>query len=481
MFASRLNNIYPYTNDIVDKVMDNIRARSYNNDQTMLANLRAIIAPRLEKDEIFNGYTEDVQTVNLNPDAINSVNNQFSIINICNNGENIFAQFDEKAKELTDFNELKDIESYLKEKCDINCRLLASTTHNVGIIYVQRMNIRTYHLMQSFIHRCFPRIFKDKPITEKEKEVLRGLTKSSSDAYINAIGELAKEMNLRDIILDKLVKGFEKKNNENVIRTLENEYQNWFDKIERILEEHRQAIRQMNEVNMKINGLKYTNKESEEDVLYDYLKSRKNIDIINVEGNLISININTYLEHYDAEMWMSYRRNGSVVENYKGTNPDFEKSEDRQLLLDAVFSENPILKVKMVGGYDIDIRGHISNRCLEGTVHDTCPNPHLEFHHCLGGHGPKIQEAIRMGDMILAIEQCAASAASVNLAEIGPTFGPMLRNWFIWTDRKMFVNKDKTEMTASEALKWLKETGYTGINENKVEFEEEKDETYIPF
>lgn len=481
MFASRLNTIVPYTTGIVDKVMGNIRANSYQNDQTMLANLRAIIAPRLGKDEIFTGSYVESSVVGIGDNYCEGDNNHFTIVNLTNDQDTLFDQFDSKIKELTDFQELTDIEKYLKEKCEINCRLVAGLKANIGLIYVQKLNIRTYHLMQSFIHRCFPNLFKDKPITEKEKEVLRGLTKSNSESYINAINELSKEFNVRDLILDNLVKGFEKKNTDKIIATLERDIQNIYADINAIMEEHKRKIRQLNETSIKINGMKYGTENSKEDELYDYLKSRKNIDIVNVDNEIISININTFFEHFDTEQWMAFRKRGGVIEEYRGSNPAFAKAEDRKLFLDAILNEFPVLKVKMVGGYDLNINGYISTRCLEGTVRDVCPNPHLEFHHCLGGNGPKIQEALRKGDMILAIEQCIASAGSVNLAETGPTFGPMIRNWFTWTDRKMFVNEEGTEMTATEALNWLKEQNYQGITENKIEFEEEKDETNIPF
>lgn len=481
MFASRLTTIVPYTTGIVDKVMGNIRANSYLNDQTMLANLRAIIAPRLEKDEQFTGSYLDIGNIKIDDDYCKECNNQFIIMNVYDNKDNVFDQFDSKIKEMTDFQELTDIEKYLKEKCDINCRLVAGLKANVGIIYVQNMNIRVYHLMQSFIHRCFPNLFKDRPITEKEKEVLRGLTKSKSEAYTNAINELSKEINIRDLILDKFVKGFEQKNTDKLIASLELEIENIYLNINRILDQHKQELRRLNDASIKINGLKYGAENSKEDELYEYLKSRKNIDIVNVDNEVICINVNTFFEHFDTEQWMAFRKRGGVLEDFRGTNPAFANIEDRKLFIDAIINEFPVLKVKMVGGYDLNINGYISVRNLEGTVHDVCPNPHLEFHHCLGGNGPKIQEALRKGDMILAIEQCIASAGSVNLAETGPTFGPMIRNWFTWTDRKMFVNEEGTEMTATEALNWLKEQNYQGIVENKIEFEEEENEANIPF
>lgn len=481
MFASRLTTIVPYTTGIVGKVMGNISADSYQNDQTMLATLRAIIGSRIDKDTQFKGIIVELNELEIDDSFFRERNNCFVIGNIHNENEHVFDNFDKKIKERNDFQELTDIEKYLKEKCDINCRLIAGKEADIGAVYVQRMTTRSYHLMQSFIHRCLPNLFKDNPITEEEKEVLRGLTRSNSETYITAIEKLSKKLDIRNLILDNLLKGFEKKNTQKIIGSLERELENEYVNIDRIMDQHRQAIRRLNDVCTKINGLKYSMEESKEDELYEYLKARKNIDIINIEGDTVSININTYLEHFDTEQWIAFRKRGSVVHEYAGRNPDFANDEDRTLFLDAIFNEFPVLKVKMVGAYDLNISGYISARSIEGTVHDTCPNPHLEFHHCLGGNGPKIQEALRKGDIILAIEQCIASAGSVNLAETSQTFGPMIRNWFTWTDRKMFVNEDGLEMTASEALKWLKEQNYKGITENKIEFEEEENEANIPF
>jgi hypothetical protein len=135
--------------------------------------------------------------------------------------------------------------------------------------------------------------------------------------------------------------------------------------------------------------------------------------------------------------------------------------ENRKLLLDNIFSDDPKLMIKMCGNYRLSMRDcrvyTSSNYDYERAdpMYKSCiPNPHLKLFDCLGGYKDKVMNAMLHRNYIGAIELCIASAGSVNLDETDQTFRPFL-GWVLSSNEKILKTKGGVEMTPEEALVWL--------------------------
>ena len=83
------------------------------------------------------------------------------------------------------------------------------------------------------------------------------------------------------------------------------------------------------------------------------------------------------------------------------------------------------------------------------------PNPHLQYHACLGDNARYIREPLRRGDIVTAIEQCIASAGSVNIDE-GVSVGPFVRD-ILKSNIAPFELPDGRRVNAAKALEWIEQ------------------------
>lgn len=130
--------------------------------------------------------------------------------------------------------------------------------------------------------------------------------------------------------------------------------------------------------------------------------------------------------------------------------------------MDAIFSNDPQFAIRMCAFYEIDMStasvGVISGYDYgDARTKKYIPNPHLQRHACLGSYREPIRENLRRNNIIGAIQQCAASAGSVNLQETNMTFKPFMASVFK-SNNKILVDNEGNEYTVKEAIQKLKET-----------------------
>lgn len=481
MFAMRLTTLPPFNHTAVANALGRkVHCDTYQSDATLRTVSQALLYDRLEDGDEWYGSNcevyDETEAEGIIRATVTSENYlRFNIVN--SNPTQVTSKIDEIMPAYEDWEEKKDIHKFIETKVNGNVRVFVNEKLNSAMVFIISDNWKIIHLMESFMPRYFPKLFKAKPIKPIELKMLESLTKSNHDSFMNAVREVGEQMKLREIILESMVKGFEKKNINSLINSANEELRNIMRSAADYIRYYNECMENKDKINIRIMGLyKKAEEKTENDELFEYLVDHPNIDVQNVQGENIDIIIYTDMKYFDVDQYLCMKRNGAILTNHRGSNRAFSAREDRELLLDAIFSENPLLKIKTAAGYRLSLNGSVFGLSIDGHCRpDYMPNPHIERHHCLGGHGPAIMERLRQGDMILAIEQCIASAASINVGEVGPTFGPMLENIFSFGDKKILQNKDGVDMSPAEALNWLKETGFTGIQENTMTFTEDDD------
>ena len=484
MFA-RLSVIPPYYDERSEAIFGNIGGSSFDNDNTMVATLRSLLYPRLKKDEVFNFDYTGARPSSLNGFTSSNIFNYYGVphpnqiffIGIDGSTDDIKALFDKlddnAVKEMQatfpDFEEKKDISAYYQAKFDIAARFYIVPSINSCIAFFDQneMTARVFHTLVALIPRFIPTLFKENPITEQEAEVFRCLGKTKPDGnklytaedYLAAIKVLSESIDFRTLMINKMLNGFEKRMKQAQLDSANADLQACEDKLDSYTRKYSELLHQREDIVIKIEGLSALMRKIDDGSdIVNYFKEYKNIDLVKVENSKIHFIVRTYLDQFDAEAYNTYKHDNYFYEHMLINNRTFKDVENRKLLLDNIFSEDPLLRIKVCAYFAIDTYGSV-NSCrgyiFPSECNDYIPNPHLHRHNCIGNNQALIQEQLRNGDTIGAIACCQASAMNVNVVELQATFRPFCEN-LLSSDRKIITNKDGVDMTPVEALAWLK-------------------------
>lgn len=474
MFSIKYNEIDPFVTPQANIVMKKIYGSSVNGDVSMIATLRALLFERLsDEEELIFQYYDKTQAPNANAsitDAVDRIfgarsNNSLTIVNVPDKGvfDNIVAHFPDK--EMAEHEEIKLTNDtlyaeHMLDKAKLHIRAYINEENAICCILVHQLNTKLFHLIQSLIPRYFRKFFVNKPLQEDEHAMLKTLTMHSGAEYLNAINKIGARMNLREAFLRGMVKDFEKREMETLIRKAEERLRTLSNNIQDYMQRYSQAIRDHQDQMYRIEGMRagLENKGDNSDLL-DYLLRHPNIDIVRMEGSRLDIEIRTTLDIFDMDTWEHYVRKGEIFNNYSNLPEQFKNAEDRKLFLTHLFADDGLLRLKVRGYYTLNLNGSVDTE-MRHTFKPNCDhyftNPHFLYHACLGSNRHQISQQLANGEIIGAIECAMASCKSINMGEITQTVRPMFRDLFAH-NKKVIQTSDGASMTPAEAIIWLKE------------------------
>lgn len=466
MFYQFLNNIDPYGTSVYDKFMSSISGSEYSGDNTMVTTLRALLFERLNgtpltyKFVIANKEWAKRKTPKtqfkyvFNEDI--TAENKLVLADLGNITEEEFNGLNEELSKTMDAQ--TDISAYLKDNGNFDVGFLTNHSNNSAFIFARNLNIRLYHLLQSFIPRYFKHLFIENQLTDIEKNLVKSLTERSNTNYNTALSLIAEQHDYRDMIVRGTVAGFEKHCRDRVLQEAIRKRDDLERQIRDILNRQREIYRRFEEEKIKVEGIRaLQDKAGDSSDIADYFIANKSIDLIAANEGILEFYVRTSLDFFDVEGFESMSKNGDI---YGGYNVEgvFADPANRKLIMDNLFSAEPRIAVKMCAYFSLDIRGNGSSdrrHVFSAKYSDYLPNPHLHYHNCLGGNEPQINEFLMKGEILAAVDQCVSAARGVNVHETGATFRPMLNNLFS-SDKKIIRTIDGVDMTPAEAVAWLK-------------------------
>lgn len=483
---SRSFNYLTLTSEIANELFPNIIGDCYSNDASFVATLRALVAPRMSKDDAVylrvrtlnprESYLRDYgDTDKINYLSNNSIDN--NTILVCgfnsaseSNRSTALAIVDELfTRVCPKFVELKDCSAFVAKQA--NMRFYINEEDRSVVVFVDNLNLRLYHYVQSLISRLLPWYFKDNPLTDQERELVKSLIQKTATAYERLIEEFASKYDFRGKKIEKLLSGFETAAKRQHLNNVERELGNIENSIDRNVSQYREFIRQRETKMLEKAGLiAQINSGTNDSEISDYFICNKHLDPVRVNSTQLEFIVKCYLENFDVEMYerISSNFDGYMYYDYDVTNEVFQDVKIRKKLMDAIFADEPLLKIKTCAHYTIDLTGYVdahSGYQYPIEYNDMLPNMHIQRYSCLGNQKPLIEEALRNGDNIGAIEQCVCSAKSINVGE-SATFPYVLRALFASGAKKIIELPDGTSCSPTEALRWLE------AHENNTEVSE---------
>lgn len=475
MFTRSLNSL-TLTSGIANEIFPNIQGESYNGDVSFIATLRALAAPRISENDVIylrvrtiRPREPDLRECDSESEKINYLSDYCiadDSILVCgfngaieSNRIAAMATIDESfLKVYSGFVELKDLSAFVAKQA--NMRFYINEETRSVVVFVNNLDLKLYHYIQSVVSRLIPWVFKDKPLEEQERELVKSLIRRTAVEYERLIEEFAEKYDFRSKKIEKMLGDFENAAKRQHLNSTVALIDNIERQIDHNVNQYRDLIRQREAKIIEKDGLTAQLKSScNESEISDYFICNKHLDPICVNSTKLGFIVSCYIENFDLEMYERISENfdGYMYDGYTVTNPEFQDFKVRKKFMDAIFSDEPLLKVKTCAYYLIDLVGSVStvrDYAYPPMYSDMLPNMHLQRHGCLGNQRPLIEEALRNGDNIGAIEQCVCSAKSINVGE-SATFPYMLRALFASDAKKYIELPDGTSCTPSEALKWL--------------------------
>ena len=334
---------------------------------------------------------------------------------------------------------------------------------NIVCIFLQTMTFRAFHAAQFFISLFFPSVFKEHPLTKEETDFLLTLTQKNGGNYIEKLKEQVNTPSFRRFALTMNLCGMERKLFERKINIAKDQLRNIEAEIDAALSKYQMACSKRTEALALVYGLEHMQNQHEiHTELQDYLINNKSLVNISLDDKYLSFIAKTELIPHHADEW-----------EYLSNNPDWIKqfrqapfsSNDVKLLLDAIFSEDRCLKLKMCAYFELDYFGsRVTSKkgydyvSASPELKDYCPNPHLNIYNCFGQNATVILEQLKNGDTIGAIECCLSCAGKVNIHE-DLTFKPFIQNVLSFTGKCLLTEEGKS-LTPIEAVEYLKERNH---------------------
>jgi len=452
-----------------------IQGDYFNDDRSFLATLRALLHRRSHDAAInlsirtFNalGYKEltDANVIfhHLSPDPFNANTLVIrSILGTEEDIENIFRLYDDPdsgfVKVYPAFSEAKDLRLFVQKRGKLNARFYISEESKKTLILCDGLSLSGCHLIQSLTPRLFPWFFSEVPLDETEISLLDSLTYRSAAEYERILAVLADRIDFRKYTIKRIVGDFDKIGRQEELEQTKAEIRRYQNELNSLRERYQRYITELDNLNIRLTGQEMAiETASDGSELVDYFTCNRNLMPVLTRDRRLEFTVKTFFEFFDAEQYRTYiRKTASFLYTGYDYLPQFQDLEVRRKMLDAIFSDEPILKVKMCSNYVIDLRGSCSAHEYYNygdDFIDYVPNPHIQRYACLGNYKPYINRAIRDGNLIAAIEQCVASAKSLNFAE-GHTVRYFLNDVFT-SNHNIIQLPDGRDVTPVAALEYL--------------------------
>lgn len=459
----------PMTTEDANQHFTNINYKTtYNSDISFLATLRALLAERISGDE---HVTLRLETIRIRPRNAKRLTD-YADINRLSNGDiyilNV-ASLKEVADEVFDFAKtaalvgwktVDIIEAFFIKSFRVCC--LADPGSKRVCLIVENLNYKIWHYLQCSIPAFLPWYFNPEDgISELEMELIKSLRENTSEAYITVMSKIAEKYDFEKIKIKRLLGDFESKI---VKKELDIENRN-IEAINRRIRDYNSAIsqnlRDLQTREIRALGLEQKLAESgKESEIMDYFLNNRNVELSDVTDNGIKFVSKGYITYFDEEIAKNViDRSTSYVYQPSGMNgARYIAPDDLKRLMTAIFVDQ-VLKIKVFAVYELDIENQAvrpfdhSYLCYD----DRMPNIHIERYGCLGSYVVSMNEAMANHNYIGAIEQCSASARSLNFAD-SAVMATFMQTLYGCTDynNSCIELPDGSVVDPTGAIEWLK-------------------------
>lgn len=486
MFKQSINNT-PFTTDMANSYFTNITGGTYGSDKSFLATFRALVAPRIPKEEsiniMFGRSNHSAATISQTPARvmveticsgwypdsgviyIHSISNA-TPENVMANFELLKAKFTEiysgwhRQERFTDF--------YRKS---FNTLCFSNPELKSTVIFVENLDNRRVHYLQAAALAMVPWYFDPKDgLSAEEIDFLKSLREKTPEKYLAYLEKFVEKYDFKSARVRQLLAGFETRFERIECDRVRNDIATVDRQITNLNNQIADYLRTRNEHCLRLMGLETKIAQGEaagDSEIMEYFLCNKRLILESVNGNDLYFAVRDYLTYYDETMAKRIIDNASSYCYYVSTRISHEKIKK---LMRAVFVDQRI-KIRFCAAYRLSLNGGVSTcggHDFGADFTGYMPNPHIDGYNCMGNYGRTINELLRNNDYIGAIEQCIASCKSLNFADstVMECFMKSIYGSGSYASKNTcFELPDGSVVNPANAIKWIEEQEKEGTNE----------------
>ena len=463
------------TSDAAHMFFPHITGETFGSDNTFLSTIRALVAPRMPDGESvhlsfgrsdYNAASISETSAKRMVEAICGNmyrgNGQIYVHNLANREEaNNIANIELLKRQFCEvykgwqFHE--KISTFYQKSFKVICFINPETKS--ASLFVEQLNLQKLHYLQMSILAFLPWYFDtEKGMNEAEMALVYSLRERSSANYEACIAELAKQYDFEAGRIKRLLTGFEtkyeKRERDRVQRDISS--------IDRSLKDldvrFADYIKRRNDLLIHLLGLEQRIAEGAPSELMEYFLCNRKLYLEDITDSSMSFAVRDYLSYFDEDAAQTYINNQNS-RLYEGCSSSFTK-KDMKKLLTAIFIDQT-LKIRFCAAYYFDLNGTVSaayHHRFGVEFNGFKPNPHIDEFECMGNYKRTVNEALTRRDYITALEQCIASAKSLNLHD-GAVIGRFISQFtqHSGASYKAIELPDGKIVSPKEAIKWIDE------------------------
>lgn len=458
-----------------------ITGMAFQGDISFIATLRALLANRMpEEDSIFldfNGYTYSQRNLS----SLSPIEATATIFDTCYDKNNslqmkCFMSADQDANNAwikvlvenvermySGWHRVEKVNSFFKKVCNIEC--FVNPDIKSTVLITDNIDMRKYHYIQQGTLAFLPWYFdKEAGVSDLEMELLKSLSKKTSEDYEAVLEKIASQYNFAEIRIRKLLDGFENAYERHRCDEVRHDLEGLMENINQLKQRIGDYLRRKNEVEITLLGLetKLAQNTGESEIM-DYFLTNKALSLQEVSGTKITFVVRSTLDYFDEDMASRFLEN-TYSSFYEGCGHDFSKA-DMKLLMRALFVEQT-LRMQFCAAYRLDVLGNVDGirgYSYGSNCRNYMPNPHVNRYACLGGNERATLDCLENHNYIAAIEQCITSCKSLNFADsaVMRVFSDYVANRGDGVNNRCIVMPDGSIATPKEAVAWLKKQNQT--------------------
>lgn len=481
MFKTSISST-PLTTDAANSYFQNVTGGRFGNDDSFLATLRALVAPRMKDGESVNLY---FGSSSYDSSMIGSVPADRAVIAICadydlSNTENniIIHSFNSSQDSnianmrliesnfiscFPGFYRLEKVKEFYRKSFHVDCYI--NPERKTVVVFVDNLDNKKLHYLQVSILAFLPWYFDPQNgVSELEMELLYSLRETTSAKYEACIAKIAEKYDFKTARVRQLLSGFETRYERLECEKVRSEIRKYDSEIDRLNDQIGTMLGKRNDTCIRLLGLERKIAEGGEDSeIMEYFLCNNRLVLENVTERDMFFSVKDYLTYFDGEMAERTINNPrSFVylngrEPYRGISPEEMKS----LMWEIFVEDCPRLKIRVCAAYRFDLNGNVSpmgGHSFSYEFADYMPNPHIDRYNCMGNYQRAINQLLKNHDYIGALEQCVASCKSLNWGDSAVMQEFMRTMWGSGDYNNRCIElPDGKVVKPKEAIQWLKQ------------------------
>ena len=474
----------PFTTDAANGYFHNINGEPYGSDNSFLATLRALVAPRIKENESIylrfgkTNYPKSQMENASNVDLMKALCREYDmnatgqlIIHSLQADADSNLDCLERIKNkftsvYSDYHRFDKVTAFYRNSFAVDC-YVNPENKNV-IVFVDRLDNRKLHYLEVSVLVFLPwYLNQEDGLTEDEMALISSLRETSSENYERCLVKLAEQYDFRTARIRQLLSGFESRYERLECEKVKNDIAAFDSRISQLNDQIGEYFAKRNDSCIKLLGLeqKIARGSDEDSEIMEYFMCNNRLVLELVTDTDMYFSVKDHLEYFDKDMAESaINNNHSYVYRWGGS--DSARAKMKRFMTEVFLSDDPKLRIRVCAAYRFNLNGSVrgvSGKDFGYEFNGYLPNPHIQNHACMGGYVKTINELLVERNYIGAIEQCIASCKSLNFTDSTVMEEFMKTMW--QNPIKCVELPDGNVVSAADAIKWLDQQ--EGANEQK--------------